>query len=96
MGDRIGKIESKKQGSLSALSHRVREYIPPHPPPSRLTGGAQWAVEDFQQQAASIAGQLVSELRELDEKGELTKEEREASAGIREGSSNRRDEAEER
>ena len=66
----------------------------------RHVGGAEWAVNDFQQQAASIAGQLAAEFRSMYEKGELDgtsdKEDGTERAGIREGSSTRKTEAEER
>ncbi len=63
-------------------------------------GGTEWAVNDFQQQAASIASQLVSEFRSLCEEGKLDMGGAEGRgperAGVREGSSTRRTEAEER
>lgn len=81
--------------------HRVREYIPPRSPIPPRPGGVDWALENFRQQAASIAGQLVSELRELHQAGKLSAadlggEEGGATAGVREGSSKRRDEHEEK
>ena len=89
---------------------RVHEYIPVRSSLPRHVGGAKWAVNDFQQQVASIAGQLVSEFRTLCEEWELeaqggaggqgSAEGKEGTglgrAGVREGSSTRKTEAEER
>ncbi len=69
-------------------------------------GGVEWAVNDFQQQAASIASQLVSEFHTLLEEGELDPPipgrdggdggKGAGRAGVREGSSMPKTEAEER
>lgn len=74
----------------------MNEYIPARSSLPRHTGGVEWAVNDFQQQAASIAGQLVAEFRALLKDGDLTKGDGQDRAGVREGSSIRRDESEER
>jgi hypothetical protein len=78
----------------------VKHYIPPRSTLPQHVGGVEWALEDFRQQAATIAGQLVSELRELQEAGELSSSAHErgggVSAGVREGSSTRKSETEER
>lgn len=50
---------------------RVQEYVPLRSALPPHVGGADWAVNDFQQQAASIASQLVAEFRTLMEEGEL-------------------------
>ena len=77
----------------------MRSKLPPQ------VGGAEWAVKEFQDEAATIARQLVEELRELQEAGQLetlaTDQEdlssKEETAGVREGGAfTPRDENEER
>ena len=82
------------------LNSRVKEYVPVRSALPRREGGVEWAVNDFQQQTASIASQLVSEFHTLLEEGELDPPrdggDGTGRAGVRDGSSMPKTEAEER
>ncbi len=52
---------------LSYFINRVKDYIVTRPPLPLREGGAEQAVLHFQQQASSIATQLVTELKDLNE-----------------------------